>query len=166
MQGNRKLTGAVDFDKVLNDYTGWEDGEVMTAPLPGAIPGLKLLMELFTIFILTTREPDAIETWFRKHAPEIPTLIEHTTIALAARHADVSPVAHLVWSDNFERVFWNEDEANGRLLITRRKLPAVFYLDDRAIRFDSWPNAILGIDKHVRAEFGQHSATPYNRNPE
>jgi hypothetical protein len=158
----RKLTGAVDFDKVLNDYTGWEDGEVKTAPLPGAIPGLKLLMELFTIFILTTRDPVAVEDWFAKHAPEIPTLVEHSHV-----HANQKGLAECIdWADSFERVFWNEDEAQGRVLITRRKLPAVFYLDDRAIRFDSWPNAILDVDRHVRAEFGQHSATPYNRNPE
>jgi hypothetical protein len=151
----RKLTGAVDFDKVLNDYTEWEDGEVKTAPLPGAIPGLKLLMELFTIFILTTRDPVAVDDWFGRHAPEIPTVAE--TVMLAD--------GRLFW-DNPDRVFWNEDEAQGRVLITRRKLPAVFYLDDRAIRFTSWPNAILDVDKLVRAEFGQHSATPYNRNPE
>jgi hypothetical protein len=154
----RKLTGAVDFDKVLNDYTGWEDGEVKTAPLPGAIPGLKLLMELFTIFILTTREPMAVKDWFSEHAPEIPTLVEISTVCLPSADDGWS-----TWSDNFDRVFWNEDEAQGRLLITRRKLPAVFYLDDRAIRFTSWPNAILDIDREVKAEFGAHSSTPYHR---
>jgi hypothetical protein len=156
----RKLTGAVDFDKVLNNYTGWEDGEVKTAPLPGAIPGLKMLMELFTMFVLTTRDPVEVEKWFGCYAPEIPVLVEYTAIALAARHHDVSPVANLTWPDNFDRVFWDEDEAQGRLLITRRKLPAVFYLDDRAIRFGSWPNALLDIDKAVRAEFppGRHHA--------
>jgi hypothetical protein len=157
----RKLTGAVDFDKVLNDYTGREDGEVKTAPLPGAIPGLKMLMELFTIFILTTRDPDTVGEWMLKHAPEIPVLVETTHVHVGSRKVEC-----VDWADNFERVFWNEDEAQGRLLITRRKLPAVFYLDDRAIRFTSWPNAILEVDKLVRTEFGQHSVTPYNRNPE
>jgi hypothetical protein len=155
----RKLTGAVDFDKVLNAYTGWEDGEVKTGPLPGAISGLKLLMELFTIFILTTREPDAVEAWFAVYAPEIPTLVEHSHV-----HANGKGFAECIdWADNFDRVFWNEDEAQGRVLITRRKLPAVFYLDDRAIRFTGWPNAILGIDREVKAEFGAHSSTPYHR---
>lgn len=154
----RKLTIAVDFDGVLNAYTGWEDGEVKTAPLPGAIPGLKLLMELFCVFVLTTRDPVMVEDWFRKYAPEIMTLVEQTSVQIDGDYGQ-----EMIWPDNFDRVFWNDDEAQGRVLITRRKLPAVAYLDDRAIRFTSWPNALLDIDREVKAEFGAHSATPYHR---
>jgi hypothetical protein len=37
--------------------------------------------------------------------------------------------------------FWNGPS----ILVTRRKLPAVAYIDDRAIRFTSWDQALADL---------------------
>lgn len=38
--------------------------------------------------------------------------------------------------------FWSE---RGQLLVTNRKLPAVAYIDDRGIRFESWDQALADL---------------------
>jgi hypothetical protein len=131
------LSVGVSFEGVMARYEGWEDGDVKTAPVAGAIPGLKMLMELFAVFIFTSREPMSVLEWLFLYAPEIEVAVERTPLADGT-----------LWADNFERVFWGEQ---GKLLITRRKLPAVAYLDDRAVRFDgSWPGALLYLDAAVK----------------
>jgi hypothetical protein len=116
------VTIAVDFDGVIHAYSkGWHDGSIYDPPLPGAIEGLGALMAGDAVFIFTTRDADPVARWLRRQGVAAVTETEvGTTIP----------------------VFWNE---RGRVLVTNRKLPAVVYLDDRAVRFAGWPQALAAI---------------------
>lgn len=106
-------TIAVDFDGVLHAYSkGWHDGTAYDVPLPGAIEGLKALMEDYAVFIFSTRPWTDIDLWLSKHVPEI----KCRNVSLTEK-------------------FWNE---KGVLGITDRKLPAMVYIDDRAFQFKDW----------------------------
>lgn len=110
-------TIAVDFDGVIHAYGhGWHDGTCYDVPMPGAIEGLKELMEDYCVFVLSTRDTSQIEAWFGKHAPEIP----------------VGPVED-------EEKFWNK---RGILGVTNRKLPAMVYIDDRGFLFLDWKSTL------------------------
>lgn len=114
-------TIAVDFDGVIHAYSrGWDDGTIYDPPLPGALDGLRALMEHYAVFIHTTRTPSHVAEWLSEHGFQ--TCVE------GPMHAPMT--------------FWNEQ---GRLLVTDRKLPAVAYLDDRAVRFTSWSQALLEL---------------------
>jgi trehalose-6-phosphatase len=110
----RPRTLAVDFDGVVHAYShGWRDGTIYDPPLPGALEGLRALMDRYAVYIHTTRRADDVAAWLRDRGFECRT--EH------------------------DGEFWDE---RGVLLVTDRKLPAVAYLDDRAVRFTSWPEAL------------------------
>jgi hypothetical protein len=110
-------TIAVDFDGVIHAYSrGWADGTIYDPPLPGALTGIRALMEHAAVFIHTTRDPHQVVQWLQEQA--IPAIAD-------------SPVT--------AREFWNE---RSQVLVSSRKYPAVAYLDDRAVRFHSWDNAV------------------------
>lgn len=113
----------VDFDGVIHGYSrGWADGSIYDPPLPGALDALRTLMDRFAVFIFTSRDPGQVAGWMSEHGFD-------TTI-------DVDGPQHP------PRTFWNEQ---GRLLVTQRKLPAAVYVDDRAIRFQDWPQALADL---------------------
>lgn len=108
-------TIAVDFDGVIHAYTrGWGDGSIYDTLVPGAVTALKELMGENPVFIFTAREVVSVCEWLEKETPFATT--------------DEVP----------ENGFWGE---LGTLLVTNRKLPAVAYIDDRAIRFRNWAQA-------------------------
>lgn len=113
------MTIAVDFDGVIHAYSkGWHDGTIYDPPLPGALDGLRVLMEQHAVFIFTTRESGQVTEW----------LIGHGFDAI---------------TDNpGVRVFWDQ---RGRLLVTNQKLAATAYLDDRAVRFENWEQALADL---------------------
>lgn len=115
-------TIAVDFDKVVHGYSkGWDDGTIYDPPVPGAIDGLLSLMRNFAVFIFTSRDIGQVSEWL---APLLPKGMQIVT----DRHADIK--------------FWNVADA---ILVTNRKLPAMFYLDDRAVHFVNWDQALSEI---------------------
>ena len=116
-------TIAVDFDGVVHGYSkGWQDGDIYDPPLPGALEALHTLMQTYAVFIHTSRDPGAVASW------------------LAERGFDT--VLDIDGPTHPKREFWNERSA---LLVTDRKLPAVAYIDDRAIRFTDWPQALSDL---------------------
>lgn len=109
-------TVAVDFDGVIHAYSkGWQDGSIYDAPHPGALDGLRKLMDHYAVFVHTSRDTLAVAAWLASHGMTVAT----------------DPAADVR--------FWTE---RGVLLVTQRKLPAVAYLDDRAVRFTSWAAAL------------------------
>lgn len=123
MTSTRPQTIAVDFDGVIHTYSkGWQDGSIYDPPLPGAIDALRQLMATYAVFIHTTRTATDVACWLSDYGFD--TLV------------DVDGPQHP------KREFWNEQ---GVLLVTDRKLPAVAYLDDRAVRFYSWEQALYDL---------------------
>lgn len=115
------MTIALDFDGVIHRYSrGWQDGTIYDGPMDGAIEGVRSVMELDAVFIFTARPPEQVARWLSGYG--------FTVVA------DTGPAPG--------RHFWNE---RGVLLVTNRKLPARVYLDDRAVVFTSWPQALKDL---------------------
>jgi hypothetical protein len=108
---------AVDFDGVIHTYDqGWHDGTIYGGWLPGADTGIRHLMSLYPVFILTSRNPVQVARWIQETS-RIPCVTDFSE----------------------KSRFWNR---RGILLVTDRKLPAFAYLDDRAVRFTSWDTVL------------------------
>lgn len=111
------MTIAVDFDGVIHAYSrGWGDGSIYDEPLPGALEGLRALMEQDSVFIFTTRDVSQVSSWLLQRGFSI--------------------------RSGYDGPFWNE---RGVLLVTNRKLAATAYLDDRAVRFVNWEQALADL---------------------
>jgi hypothetical protein len=118
-------TVAVDFDGVLHTYDkGWQDGSIYGEFMPGAVMALSWLMQHYAVFIHTTRNPRQVARWIEDRSG-------HGIECVTTAHP-------LPW----KRQFWNQ---RGVLLVTNRKLPAIAYIDDRAIRFTSWDQALTDL---------------------
>jgi hypothetical protein len=111
------MTLAIDFDGVIHAYSkGWQDGTIYDPPLPGALDGLRALMEQDAVFVFTTRDVGQVAEWLINHRFSCRT--------------------------GYDGTFWNE---RGVLLITNRKLAATVYVDDRALRFESWEQTLVAL---------------------
>lgn len=111
------MTVAIDFDGVVHRYSrGWQDGSIYDPPVPGALEGLRELMKGEAVFIFTARDVSAVSSWLLRHGFSI--------------------------RNGYDGQFWNE---RGVLLVTNRKFPARAYLDDRAVVFTSWPQALADL---------------------
>lgn len=114
-------TLAIDFDGVIHKYSkGWHDGTVYDEPMPNAAFYLHNLIARYNIFIFTARSVDQVIPWMVKHFPGLMI----TQIPQNAR----------MWQDK------------GVIGVTDRKLPAIAYIDDRAIKFDSWSSVVPQIE--------------------
>jgi hypothetical protein len=120
-------TVAVDFDGVLHSYDkGWHDGSIYGDWVPGADIALTQLMQRYAVFAHTTRNPKQVARWIELrigHGVECTTRLPRTR-----------------WGRR--KPFWN---TQGLLLVTDRKLAAVAYIDDRAVRFTNWPDALAAV---------------------
>jgi hypothetical protein len=107
----------VDFDGVLVPRSGPNSkGPVRASPLPGALESVRMLLdEHVAVFILTARDPVLpVCDWLEDHG-------------MKCAYRGGLPE------------YWAR---RGTLLVTNVKLPAAAYIDDRAICFSSWPQAL------------------------
>lgn len=119
-------TVAVDFDGVIHAYSkGWQGGEIYDGAVPGSFDAIqKLLDDGYAVMIHTTREPMTVAAWMRR------------VLGLDCTYStDESKLPE----------FWTGPS----ILVTRRKLPALAYIDDRAIRFTSWDQALADLAEVV-----------------
>lgn len=122
------MTIAIDFDGVIHRYSkGWSNGTIYDPPMDGAIAGLSKLMEGDAVFIFTSRNAMQVADWLAQFNFRV------TTDDTKFRH-------DTVW----DGTFWNQ---RGTLLVTNRKLGASVYIDDRAIRFVSWPQVLFDLEE-------------------
>ena len=105
-------TVAVDFDGVIHKYSkGYADGTIYDEPVQGVEGFLYNLMMNHAVYIHSTRDVFQIQDWMARHF-QIPTIIVKG------------------------RGFWKQ---KGVIAISNEKIPAIAYIDDRAIKFDgSW----------------------------
>lgn len=74
----------IDFDGVLNTYTGWKDGELFE-PKEGVKDFLKELSKKYEIYIFSTRNPLDIADWLTEH--NIKQYVSNITNVKAPAHA-------------------------------------------------------------------------------
>jgi hypothetical protein len=119
------MTIAIDFDGVIHTYErGWVDGSIYGDFKPGALYALLTLVDRTPTFVFTARSATQVARWIEQKSG-------HTLEAFADRRP---------WP--FRRRFWN---TRGVLLVTNRKLPAVAYVDDRAVAFVDWDQTMTDL---------------------
>jgi hypothetical protein len=125
-------TVAIDFDGVIHKYgKGWQDGSIYDEVNEGAFEYIqKLMRDGYAVFIFSTRSSRQIKQWLIPYVMvseyeaegmgNDPTLWKYTRYGFTVEKIP------------FWTKFWNKRNVLG---ITKRKLPAVAYIDDRAVRF-------------------------------
>ncbi|MFJ9114445.1 hypothetical protein ACIRJO_02730 [Streptomyces sp. NPDC102394] len=137
------MTVAVDFDGVVHGYSrGWADGTIYDPPLPGAIDALHLLMDEHPVFIFTTREPEQVRAWLAEYGFDATT--DERCSHCSRRGDSGNPADCSYCKGSGLLTFWNP---RGQLLVTNRKLAAEVYIDDRALHFQNWDQALLELGR-------------------
>lgn len=118
-----KSTIAFDFDGVIHRYRkGWLDGSIYDE---ANIDILQYMVELVDaghpVFIFSTRSPLQIVKWMNDQYPWCGARAFDTAGGVEAK-------VIMPWVK-----FWNTTRWIG---VTKRKLPASVYIDDRAVKFD------------------------------
>ena len=125
-------TIAIDFDGVIHKYSkGWQDGTCYDDEVAGVFEAIQELMKTYTVFIFSTRSPRQIKKWL------IPRIMDSDYVV----NGMGNDPEEYIWPKfgfrcemiPFWVKFWNKKNVLG---ITKRKLPAMVYIDDRAMRFD------------------------------
>lgn len=126
-------TISVDFDGVIHHYTRWEpvpDNE----PVAGAIDALRALQTRYAVVVHTARNPSYVVGWLAFHG-------------IAATEDDTHHPCYGLGCDDCDRtgyaVTWNDP---AWVLVSARKFPAVYYIDDRAIEFTDWASTLSRVD--------------------
>jgi len=132
-----KWTIAIDFDWVIHKYSKWwHDWTIYDNPIDWAFEYIEqLIKEWYSVFIHSTRSPRKIKQW-----------LEPLIMVSAYEHywPGESPFDYrwtrywytcevINFFSNWFSKFWNKQ---GVLWITNKKLPAIAYIDDRAVRFE------------------------------
>lgn len=139
----KKQTVAIDFDWVIHKYSkGWQDGACYDDEVDGVFQTIQELMKNYTVFIFSTRNPKQIKKWMKERIMQIymgdnPGDPEDWSFPKYGYTVEVIP-----WWSSVK--FWNKENVVG---ITRKKLPAICYIDDRALRFNGdWKETIGRIN--------------------
>lgn len=57
----------VDFDGVLNNYTGWKGTDELYEPRCGAVEFLERLSKMYNVIIFTTRPKEKVIDWLEEY---------------------------------------------------------------------------------------------------
>ena len=114
----KKLAIGLDFDGVIHAYSrGYFDGTCYDVPTEGAFDAIRALMVRYNVFVFTARKPEDVKAWFD----------------IMMRGSNWPFIVEIVPDDSGP--YWDKP---GVLGLTNRKLIAIAYVDDRAIRFTTW----------------------------
>lgn len=134
ISGNLKLKEghavAFDFDGVIHKYSeGWKDGSIYDDYNKDVMDLILLLKTIkIPVFIFSTREPKQIKEWWDNQGFSIGCrIIESGTL------------------------FWNDLSCVG---VTKEKLPAQVYVDDRGYRYtgQTAKEFLLDFTEQIRKE--------------
>mgnify|MGYP001611463386 FL=1 len=91
-------TLAVDFDGVIHEYSGWNNGE-LNNPVAGAVDAwTKLENAGYTLVVFTCREDlDRVQDWFHQHFGFIPEITNTKPVAVA--YIDDRAIRFTNWED-------------------------------------------------------------------
>jgi len=122
MTGKRRYSIAVDFDGVIHRYSkGWHDGTIYDEPMEGAREALARIHRRYRVVIFTTRvNPD-----------------------LHGGEQQMGRIQEWLARHGF-RLGEHYDE------ITHVKVPALAYIDDRALHFIDWTQALDELGSRYR----------------
>lgn len=128
----KKQTICVDFDGVIHAYSkGWQDGSIYDGLVPGAIQAIKALLKDYKVIIHSTRsETDIIDWLVYEQFPLLPSQPMPFRLKRVVGRWDIKEL---------------KDNEVG---VTSYKVPAVAYIDDRGIRFESWEQALADLKKY------------------
>lgn len=113
-----KKTICVDFDGVLNEYDGYEEGD-LGEPLTGSKEFIKELRKKYEVVILTSRQKEQVIDWLNNNG--FPSM-----------------------------------------KVTNRKVPAVAYIDDRAIQFNGNYKKVISQLKNFKPYWAKEYYRVYN----
>ena len=113
-----KKTICVDFDGVLNEYNGYEEGD-LGEPLTGSKEFIKELRKKYKVVILTSRQKEQVIDWLNNNG--FPSM-----------------------------------------KVTNRKVPAVAYIDDRAIQFNGNYKKVISRLKNFKPYWAKEYYRVYN----
>lgn len=113
-----KKTICVDFDGVLNEYDGYEEGD-LGEPLTGSKEFIKELRRKYKVVILTSRQKEQVIDWLNNNG--FPSM-----------------------------------------KVTNRKVPAVAYIDDRAIQFNGNYKKVISQLKNFKPYWVKEYYRVYN----
>jgi hypothetical protein len=147
---DRRGTLAIDFDGVLHRYSqGWHDGTIYDPPVPGSVEAMTTLARRYALFVHTTRDPEMTAAWLVRHYPlgfVVEKLRPDDGVMVRVgfgRDPNGQVEAHVLDALPEPVRFW---DSRVRVLVTDRKLPALAYIDDRAIRFVHWRQTLMAVD--------------------
>ncbi len=110
---NAEKSIAVDFDGVCHKYSkGWHTKDIYDPPMEGTYEALKELSARYGVFILSARPSKDVLPWCRRQFPDLKFCLISSKVK-----------------------YWSR---KGVIGVTNRKLPALVYIDDRALRFTNW----------------------------
>lgn len=113
-------TISIDFDGVIHDDNlGWHDGTIYGEPIEGSLEAIKILAKDYKLVLFTA-----------KAKPDRPLV-------------DGKTGTELIW-EWLKKYDINEYFAE----ITCEKPRCLFYIDDKAIRFVNWKNALSDIENY------------------
>lgn len=120
---------AFDFDGVIHSYEkGWHDGSIYGKANTDVLNLMQELMDNgYPVFIFSSRSPWQIKRWMSEQYPWFGAMAYDmhydAHFETGGREVKVIP---------FWKKFWDRTDVVG---VTRRKLPATHYVDDRAVLF-------------------------------
>lgn len=142
--GSYPKTIAIDFDGVIHKYSkGWQDGSIYDKPVSGVFDAIETLFDVgYSVFIFSTRSPKQIKKWMEEncYASEYELMGMGNDPRPSKNYTTYSFTIEII---PFWKKFWNKHYVVG---VTKRKLPAHCYIDDRALRFEgNWQDTLTDI---------------------
>lgn len=143
-------TIAIDFDGVIHKYSkGWQDGTIYDEPVDNVFETIQDLMgKGYSVFIFSTRSPKQIKDWLMPRCYESDYVVNgygNDPFEWVSKKFGFDVEVIPWWKTVFKKsFFWNKKNVLG---ITNHKLPAMCYIDDRALRFNGdWLQTTQEVD--------------------